>query len=258
MCAEAMLSGAITEGDARRLEDLIQANMPLLGSLALNSRGGSVSEAIEVGRVVHRYYLWTQAPSTLEGKRPHYWLWGKGRLIEVPDAICASACFFVWLGGVNRSGDRVGIHRPLPPPDEMRKLSPVEAERLYHDLSDKVLRYFAELDVSPHWMSDMMRIASDDIYIIPEDQRQRELDGNWRDFNDLPSFAEWKRARCGALSIQEWDDLVTLSHSADHKLPTRMSDYKDYLDSRVREITECGREAVLLARWQLRFDRKQD
>jgi hypothetical protein len=75
LCATVMLSGEIEKNDANTLEALIQANLPFLGRLALNSNGGSVAEAMQIGRVARRYYLDTEAPSTVEGQRLPLVLW---------------------------------------------------------------------------------------------------------------------------------------------------------------------------------------
>jgi hypothetical protein len=135
----------------------------------------------------------------------------------------------------------------------MQKLSPVEAERLYRDLSDKVLAYLAEMDVALHWLSDMMRIPPDDIYIVPERQVRDELEGDARALFDLPSFAQWKLSKCGGLSMEEWDDLRSLAlQAALGTLPKKMVGYHNYLESRLQEVVQCGHQAVIMARWQLR------
>jgi hypothetical protein len=125
-----MLIGAIETGDARAIESLLQANRPFLGRLELNSNGGSVNEAMQIGRVARRYYLETEAPSTIpeHGERRY---WFNAEVKDATDALCASACFFAWLGGVNRTGDILAIHRPFPPAVEMKKLSPAEADKLF-------------------------------------------------------------------------------------------------------------------------------
>lgn len=251
-CLTALLNGEIKTGDARAVEAMVQTNLPFLGFLALNSNGGSVDEAMQIGRVARRYYLGTEAPSNFDRHRI-VWFFG-GKITEAPGgAICASACFFAWLGGANRTGNVLGIHRPFPPATDMQKLSPAEAGRLYHDLSGKILAYLTEMDAAPHWLSDMMRIPSDDLYVVPENEIANELQGDQRALFDLPSLAQWKFARCGGLSVDEWHDLWRLSLQAlNGTLPKNMSAYLHYLEDREQEIRMCGEQAVKEARWQLR------
>jgi hypothetical protein len=249
ICASAMLTGEIKPGDAHAVETMVRKNLPFLGLLALNSPGGSVDEAIRIGRAARRYYLKTAAPSIWDGQRK---LIVSGEITDAPDAICASACFFAWLGGPTRMGEAIAIHRPFPPAAEMRTLSPAEADRLYHDLSNKILIYLSEMDAAPHWLSDMMKIPSDDLHMIPEGQVHEELEGDARTMFDIPSLAQWKLSKCGGISIDEWNDMHSLlQQQINGMLPKKMEGYRDYLYSRLDKITKCGDEAVKEARWQL-------
>lgn len=246
ICEAAMLSGEIKTGDARAVEAMVQINLPFLGYLSLNSNGGSVDEAMQIGRVARRYYLKTVAPLKIAERI----LWfHSGFTEEAPGAICASACFFAWLGGANRVGNVLGIHRPFPPAKEMQKLSPAEAGRLYRDLSAKILAYFTEMDAAPHWLSDMMKIPSDDLYVIPEEQIENEFEGDVRELFDPPSLAQWKFSKCGGHSVEEWHDFTSLMlQSVKGTLPKNMSGYYHYLERREKEIRMCGVEAVMEAR----------
>lgn len=249
LCTTVMLAGDIEKGDANRLEALIQTNLPFLGMLALNSDGGSISEAMQIGRVARRYYLSTMAASLSDGHA--LWLLG-GEMKDAQGAICASACFFAWLGGVKRIGDVLGIHRPFPPTTEMQKLSPLESEQLYRDVSERIRAYLAEMDAAPHWLSDMMGIPSDELQMISKKEVQ-ELEGDARMFFDIPSLAQWKFSKCGALSSEEWEDLQRLAlQAAIGTLPTKLQGYLHYLDRQMQAVVRCGLHAVLLARWQLR------
>jgi hypothetical protein len=248
-CRAALLSGEIKTGDARAVEAMVQANLPFLEWLALNSNGGSVDEAMQIGRVARRYYLMTEAPN----RSPYLkWHWTfSDKIIDAPDDICASACFFTWLGGTSRKGTVLGLHRPFPSATEMQKLSPADAGRLYHDLSGKVIGYLTEMDAAQHWLSDMMKIPSNDLYVIPEKQVKDELEGDTERFSwDIPSLAQWKFAKCGALSVNEWNELKSLWQV------DKPSEYQrkrlNYLGTKSADIDWCGEQAVKEARWRLR------
>jgi hypothetical protein len=251
MCATAMVSDVIKPGDADMIEALVQRNLPFLARLALNSNGGDMTESMQIGRIARRYYLETEAPTYGDGLRPH-WIFS-GKITDAPGARCASACFFAWLGGVNRTGDALGIHRPFPPASEMQKLSPAEADRLYRSLSDKILGYLSEMGAAPHWLGDMMRIPSDEIRVVPAEQISGELEGDARAFFDLPFFAQWKASLCGTLTTGLFKDWRALYGQKLHGgLPERTSGYYDYLNRQVQENLVCGNQAVIMARWQLR------
>jgi hypothetical protein len=132
----------------------------------------------------------------------------------------------------------------------MQKLSPAEAQEFYRGLSEKIIAYLAEMDAAPHWLNDMMKISSDEIYMIPYDQIRSELQGDARAYFDLPSFAQWKTAKCDALSVQEFGDLWSITNQ--NPIPERLNGYYAYLKRRNTEIMTCGYQAVIMARWQLR------
>lgn len=97
------LSGPIKRGDffTLRLEMAKEANvLRVLHGFTLNSPGGDMGEAMKIGELVRGLRLPT-------------------RVAE--NGICASACFFIWLGGAMRSAGseeftrsgKVGLHRPF-------------------------------------------------------------------------------------------------------------------------------------------------
>ena len=221
LCGVVRLEGEITEGDAAALESFIRENLPFPNILELLSNGGSVRESMKIGRVVRRYYLTTLAPiSDLSGRVEFL---SSSPIEQVPNGACASACFFVWLGGVSRWGDRLGIHRPFPPEAQMRKMTPAEASQLYQSLSAEIRAYLIEMDVDGHWLEDMMKIVPDELHLIPKEKIEKEFQRDLRSFGDIPGIAQWKIAKCGQLSVDEGGDLLRLSRQQfDHVLPRKM------------------------------------
>ena len=87
-----VLSGEIVEGDLKRLVQLL-ADPKSIGtfSLGLNSPGGSVNEAVRIAKLVQALYISVHV---------------------LPDSVCASACFFVYLAG---SGKLASASRLMDP-----------------------------------------------------------------------------------------------------------------------------------------------
>jgi hypothetical protein len=249
VCSTAHLGGPIDKGDAARLEAFIVANLPFLTSVELNSRGGNLAESMKIGRLVRRFYLATRAPEE-RGSGPS-WLRPEGRITE-PGAVCASACFFVWLGGISRTGDLIGIHRPFPPVAEMQRMSPAEADQMYRDVSSTIRAYLVETGTAPHWLDDMMNVGSDDISLLSK-QQMAEFSGSQND-GDVPSIAQWKSAQCGSLSNAEYNDFGSFILLDLKKIPTPRSQrsYRESLMHRWGEIIQCGAQALILARWRAR------
>lgn len=88
------ISGTIQSGDSERLARTF-ARVTRIGEIRLASRGGDVVEAVLMGEIIKAMRLPTVVPA---------------------NAVCASACFFLWLNGNQRllSGGlgHLGLHRP--------------------------------------------------------------------------------------------------------------------------------------------------
>jgi hypothetical protein len=95
-CESALIKGVITAGDSKKFAALIQRNHPFLGKVLLMSPGGSVDEAMKIGRLVRKAMLSTEAPNFRVGAK------GEGRLALDTSRVdvlcqsrtcnCASAC----------------------------------------------------------------------------------------------------------------------------------------------------------------------
>lgn len=149
--------GDIVVGDARRLSNAIaklEAQRKRLKcdqrqelTLALNSGGGSVDEAMALARLVRKK--------------------GMGTRVDHSNS-CLSSCVFVFAGGVQRlsiAGSRIGIHRPY-----FSNLAPnlsyqqIQAQRF---ATLKRLKEFArEMDFSEKLIDDMLAIEPVDMKLI--------------------------------------------------------------------------------------------
>ncbi len=243
VCISAALTGLIKRGDADDLRDMIARNTPFIRRLRLDSPGGDVQEALKLGWLVRHHYLTVEAPLSLYGNVGFFE--GK-QFARMPEARCLSACFFVWLGGTYRAGNLVGYHRPYPPDEQMRGLTPSAAAEVYRNLSLTISTYLSEVEVAPHWLTDMLRVGSNDMHML-DDGEQRELSG------DVPSMAQWKSARCGGLSEQEQHDLYEMTSLAfDGKLAGNLIQYRNALDKKSSDALKCEYEELIIARWQVR------
>ena len=128
----------------------------------------------------------------------------------------------------------------------MRGLTPSAAAEVYRNLSLTIRTYLSEVEVAPHWLTDMLRIGSSDMHML-DDSEQRELSG------DVPSMAQWKSARCGGLSEQEEHDLYEMTSLAvDGKLAGSLARYRNALDKKSSDALRCGNGELIIARWQVR------
>jgi hypothetical protein len=145
------LDGPIDAGATSRIVNLVLQRQIMSAVVYLNSPGGSLVTAMQVGRVFREHGFVTRVGArTRDAARP-----GPGT--------CYSACPFVLAGGVSRGlepGSTIGVHRAenrVPVPDESRFQSAVEAQ---------AIAYLAEMGVRPELAAMMARVPH---------QRIREL-----------------------------------------------------------------------------------
>lgn len=109
-CSQIWIAGEIGPGDADVFALAVRQAGPYLKGVLLSSPGGSPQEAMKIGQMVKKHRLSTQAPSTVAG----IGMLSLGRTVcRGEECVCASACFLIWAAGHERSGDKLGIHRPV-------------------------------------------------------------------------------------------------------------------------------------------------
>lgn len=85
-----IVDGDFLEGDEKKFTQVALAND--MAIIVLNSYGGSTLAGIEIGKVIRLKGYWTYVPA---------------------EAVCASACSYAWLGGIQRylePGGKIGFH----------------------------------------------------------------------------------------------------------------------------------------------------
>jgi len=151
------LTGSIELGDSERFRQLVNQDLDSVYiSVHLDSPGGDIQEALRVSEMIRELGLSTTV---------------------LPDGICASACFFIWLSGEPKTASslaksryfgRVGLHRPYfsNPGNDMK------SQRAQEHLQ-RTVREFLNLRSVPGRLIDMMMSrASNEIYWL----HQRDLD----------------------------------------------------------------------------------
>jgi hypothetical protein len=145
--------------------------------LSLNSKGGSVSEALKIGRFVRSARL-----------RTH---------IKINDVVvCYSSCFLILISGVERSAastrdeTRVGIHRPYFDKETYLNSDSSQIGERYQSLIDDIKSYFQEMEVSDILLSRMLNSASDQIDLLSVEDFNKYVGRN------DPMFHEWLKGRC--------------------------------------------------------------
>lgn len=169
------LRGNIVPGDASQLRAFLKrpGNFDVVkyGNLSLTSGGGDVLEAIKITAILKQFYIKASVDD---------------------DAVCASACFLIWIGAGTHSASptsRIGLHRPYYSA-ETYKLQDGEAVAARQTRAmATVRRFLEEQNVSQRLIDTMMRRASNDVYWLSGMDRE-EIGGY------APWFEEVLIAEC--------------------------------------------------------------
>lgn len=147
------IDGALERGDAARFRALADdlAKRPLGAfvegtkaiAVRLDSEGGSVAAALEIGRLVRERFMATEVP--------------KG-------AACASACVYILAAGVERTvadDAEIGLHRPYFEAEDFAGLTALQARDKYGRLTDAVRAYWSDMGGLPDAFQVMLATPSE-------------------------------------------------------------------------------------------------
>jgi len=185
------ISGLITKADVEKLVKLIP--YAIESSLAktnnsvvvrpvvlLNSPGGDLNAAMEMGRILRKHFSWTMVASGAE---------------------CSSSCILLLAGGATRTafGDtlRLGIHRHRYDANAFSRLSPTAAKEKYDQQLVMIRDYLGEMGISDALFIEMSQVSSGGVKYL---SRGRADELNL--LGDDPAFMEWVRSK----EIQKFGD----------------------------------------------------
>lgn len=201
------ISGPIVYGDAKKFEDLAVMwgkRGFWIGYVRLWSPGGSVSEALQIGRQIRMMKAATGAPRLMDDGITRRCVRKTPVDMEVRDIYwntrtkqgdsgcdCASACFLIWVAGVGRFGNVLGVHRPSFDAKYFAGLTPTEASQVYERMSGEVSDYLREMDVAQPIIDRMFAFSSSEMdYLSALDIRLMN--------NGSKALSELRDARCGS------------------------------------------------------------
>lgn len=147
------LTGAIASGDAARFGDWLKVRSETPETVYLNSPGGSVTEALALGRIVREAGLSTSVE---------------------PGDICLSACPYVFAGGVVRhapEGALLGVHQHYY--GENTVLPAFMAVRDIQRGQAEVMDYLSEMGIDLSVMQPALSTPPEDIYILTPQELER-------------------------------------------------------------------------------------
>nr|WP_261368203.1 hypothetical protein [Pseudosulfitobacter koreense] len=144
------LEGTIAPDDATRISALITASVPAPDRLVLQSPGGSVADALELGRFIREQNIATEMRA---------------------DEVCYSACPYLLAAGITRTiaeSASVGVHQHY-----FGQSTILPASFAVEDIQrgqGEVMTYLDEMGIDPLVMQHALTTPPDEIYVLlPEE-----------------------------------------------------------------------------------------
>ncbi len=168
--------------------------MSLASSISV-SRGGDVDEALKMGIFIRRLRLETEVPTQLEG---HSDIFSWVSSADKSNNICASACFLIYAGGVERHGNLLALHRPYFPRDTATKMSDLQYEAAEKHSMAQVRQYLKDMEGNDFVVDKMMSNSSQDAYHVALWETDK-----YHLSQIVPSLEEAVLARCTSVTTEE-------------------------------------------------------
>lgn len=204
-----LIAGDIVEGDYARF---IQRSRLALGVLkksngsqhevivAINSDGGNLAEAIQIGMAIRDMRLATRVGAPFEISQ------------GVTANHCMSACLFILAGGITRDSPsldfskiKIGVHRPSFESVYYARLSVREAERKFKILEQVSRKYLVDMGVSESFVRQMFTIPSNEMLFLDAVSFGRE-------FGNPPFYQERIIANCGS-RLSDAEEALMAKHT---------------------------------------------
>ncbi len=200
-----VIEGEIAQGDFETFVKIVRENQGKVDGVYLFTAGGDFREAMKIGRAMRALELASQVPLRDSAGRPDCDWGGGGSVVPTPkdpnNCTCASAGFFIHIGGIHRGGTYLAVHRPFFGKGEFGRLSQADAERAFDALQQSARSYMEEMGVPTDIQEDVLGTPSDQTLLLDELTVKTHF---WR---ELPYRHEWIANRCRELSAAEEERL---------------------------------------------------
>ena len=248
-CRTALIKGPIVIGDQAKLYDLVLQNHPFLDRVLLWSPGGLVDEALNMGRLIRKGLIKTEAPLNVSG--------GPDGRLSHPDnseicsgttCHCADACFFIWASGIERSGNALGIRRPTTTSTSFASLPPDRASVPYRQLMLNIAGYLRDIEIPQRFVDLMSETSSRDMHWISNEDADS--------MSVAPFLADWFAVTCGAMSATERYDWLLIGAKINSRETVTQQERSlfEYLENKKSSIDSCKQDKVDKARHSVKVD----
>lgn len=200
-----LIEGKIEAGDYETFLKIIQENQAQINGVYLFTPGGDFVEAMKIGRALRALELSSQVPMKDSNGRPVCDDTFGPKPNDPKYCTCASAGFFIHIGGVHRGGTYLAAHRPYFGKGKFGELSKDDAKKAFDVLQDQARDYMQEMGVPKHIQEDILGTPSDKALLLDEKTVKTHF---WM---ALPYRHEWMKNRCSVLTTLENDQMESYS-----------------------------------------------
>ena len=166
-CRGVTIEGRIAPGDFVKFAALVLAT-PGANVVWLASPGGNMSEALRIGRLIRQLAMEVRAPADRAQPLVH--------LQDSDNNTCASACFFLYVAGVNRQGSVLGIHKPALPADEYFAVGLDGAVAAHQRIEEATVAYLDLMGAPARYARLMLTTSSGEMLWLSPDDIARDFD----------------------------------------------------------------------------------
>ena len=246
---------SMKQNNPERYEDIKSRYGEVGGAISLtvllNSGGGDLYEAMQIGDSIRKMVLKTETSN-----------------LENMHSSCMSACFFIWLAGIEREASyisknpSIGIHRLYFSPEQYKDLSSTAAEEKYSEAQEAAEKYLLDMGAPEQLINKLFAIPSNEVYFLSDS----EIDSL---VGVVPYYDELLISRCGSGTAQEETDYIECKFmypaitdgssknlsSAEknylsNKCQTLSPGYLKYLETTYLETNICQNRHDEIERWK--------
>ena len=231
-----ILEGAIEVGDFEKFKAIFEnqnAQNVVVSAAILNSPGGAVVPALEIGRYIRQKRLVTYSPLSCEES----------------ECICASACSLIWLGGIARTGT-VYVHRPSLG-KENRRVDFDAWNLAVSNAEDDIKSYLEEMRIAENVSKALFSTSPEDISPIRAGKDVAYKDSILDDFS---------RTQCGP-PMSEFQDFYLSSfegsdgQSDESELGVTERELLSVLREKASWLRECNKNILYIAQEKAQLGR---
>ena len=217
--------------------------------MALASPRGDVVESMKIGHLIRDLRFKTTAPFRFSENSQLVAIFG---LEDEANSVCASSCFYIFVAGVHRWGNILGLHRPYLTKSDYATMEMDEAFEVDENLRNIVREYFSDMGVPSEYVVRSFEVPSGRIVWLPGEEIEERFAGY------IPEIDEWISAKCDALTVAERELYDQYSETPGNQIPADVRPIVEVIYEKTREIDACKDEVhneASCRAWESKYNR---